>query len=517
MKIEKNIFKRFYKHTFIFVILLVLGSYLIGLSVAQQKNRYLEMQTELLGTKYKTNYKYFKIMSKDIYSMYQDNHIVVDIIAQASDADTVKKDELRKELYLKLKKRYKRLRNMGVMQLHFHMSDNSSFLRMHKPERFGDDLSKSRESIVLTNKTKTAHEGFEVGKIAHGFRFVYPLFNGKKHIGSMEVSFSSDKLISSVLDNFMVDSHFLVSKEEIDKNLWPELKNALYESSSESSDFLLESSTHENLENDNIEKNILNKQLTKTISKKMQKGVAFSVSNSYNYESIVGTFIPIKNVQNAKTVAYLVTFIESDYIDNLMLEERYIKMLFISIVFLLFIFSIYVTINRDRLQEMAHFDELTSLPNRAYFYIELEQEINRAKRLKNKLAIMFIDLDGFKAVNDTHGHHTGDLLLIEVAQRLKDSVRDVDLTARLGGDEFTVVLTDIRSKEDALFVAEKIINKLSEDFEINENIVNIGASIGISVFPEDGKDSDILIKHADAAMYKAKSSGKNCAIMHQEN
>ena len=514
---QKNIFKRFYKHVLAFAIILALGNYLIGFSVDKQKKQYLDMQTELLSTKYKTNYKYFKIMSKDIYSMYQDNSHVVNAIDQALSADDVQKDKLRKELFAKLNKRYKRLKNMGVMQLHFHLPDNTSFLRMHKPEKFGDDLSKYRKSVALANKTKTFQEGFEVGRVIHGFRFVYPLFKGDKHIGSMEASFSSTKLTSAILDSYIIDSHFLISKTEIDRIIWPELKDLLYEKSYESPDFLLESSTHRDPQSAHIEKNIIDKYLYNDISKRMLRGDPFSVSNSYNYDSIVGVFIPVKNLGNEETIAYLATYMESDYIDNLLLEEQYMRLLFDSILLLLLMFSIYVSINRDKLHTMAHYDKLTDLPNRAHFYIAFEHELNRAKRHKNKLAVMFIDLDGFKAVNDTYGHNIGDELLIEVSKRLKNSVRASDIIARLGGDEFTAVLTNIETDDDALKVANKIINILGANFVINKKLINIGASIGIATFPRCGTDSDTLIRNSDTAMYKAKESGKNCAIVHQEN
>ena len=499
----------------IVIFILISGNYLIEFITKQQGNRYLKMQTELLNTKYKTNYKYFKIMSQDIHAMYQDNKRILSILTQVPKANDIQKNRLREELYLNLKKRYKRLKNMGVHQLHFHMPDNTSFLRMHKPETFGDNLSNIRESVRLTNKTKKMYAGFEIGRVTHGFRFVYPLFNKTKHIGSMEISFTSKKLINSVLDNFIVDSHFLISKEEINKKIFKDLQKDVYEPSLESKDFLLEKSTHihSEIKTKNIQKSILNEKSIEKISKIMKTVIAFSASNINNHDTIIGSFIPIRIIQNTKTVAYLLVYRESDYLDTFILEKKYIKLLFVTITLLLFLFSLYAKATRDKLEEMAHFDKLTTLPNRAYFYIELEKELKRAKRLKQKLAVMFIDLDEFKAVNDTYGHNIGDNLLVDVSNRLHKSVRDIDIIARLGGDEFTVVLTNIQKQKDVVLIAEKIIKKLNENFIIDKHIIKIGVSIGISIYPEQAKDSDTLIELCDNAMYMAKKSEKICVIL----
>jgi len=510
---QNNIFKRFYKHLVVFIVVLFVGIYVSNIAVEQQKSSYLDMQTELLEVKYKTNYNYFKIMSKDIYSIYQENESIINLILTANNSGIDEKNRLREKLYNKLKKRYKRFKNMGVMQLHFHLKDNTSFLRMHKPEKFGDDLTKFRPSVAIVNKTKKPSEGFEVGKIVHGFRFVYPLFKASKHIGSMEVSFSSEKLMNTILSNSnnIIDSHFLVSKEEVEKNMWEEYRNSLYSLSRENPKFLIETRTHYS-QNETVVN-----ESNKIILNNMQKGISFSISSIYNHETSVGTFIPIQNIDADQVIAYMVVYSETDYLDNLSMQEQYIQILFISIVILLFMFSLYVTVNNEKLQKMAHYDKLTSLANRAYFYIELKKEINRTKRLKSKLAVMFIDLDGFKAVNDTYGHDAGDQLLVDVARRLVDCVRDVDIVARLGGDEFTVALCNVKSEDKALRVANKIIDELNKNFLINKNIVNIGASIGISIYPDYAKNSDDIIKQSDDAMYMAKENGKNRAIIYKEN
>ena len=162
-----------------------------------------------------------------------------------------------------------------------------------------------------------------------------------------------------------------------------------------------------------------------------------------------------------------------------------------------------------KIKHMAHYDHLTGLPNRRLFLDQLEHAIKLAKRRHQKTAVLFLDLDGFKQVNDTLGHDAGDQLLKEVAARIKTVLRESDVAARMGGDEFTFVLNDIGTHENAAAVAQKIIETLSEKFNLKGHESQIGGSIGIAVHPDDASDHEALLRRADEAMYVAKKSGKN--------
>jgi diguanylate cyclase (GGDEF)-like protein/PAS domain S-box-containing protein len=168
----------------------------------------------------------------------------------------------------------------------------------------------------------------------------------------------------------------------------------------------------------------------------------------------------------------------------------------------------------ERLQAEAHLkhlathDPLTLLPNRTLFYDHLNHSLQLAHRNRTRLAVLFLDLDGFKTVNDLLGHAKGDQLLQQVAQRLKNALRKSDLVARLGGDEFAFVLENIRSPQDVSRVAEKILGALSRPFLIEGQELSISGSIGIALFPEDGDEPRNLLRHADAAMYRVKGQGK---------
>jgi len=163
----------------------------------------------------------------------------------------------------------------------------------------------------------------------------------------------------------------------------------------------------------------------------------------------------------------------------------------------------------DKLESMAHYDALTALPNRALFFDRLSQAISQTRRSQGQFALMFVDLDGFKAVNDTFGHDTGDALLKAVAEHLLECVRESDTVARMGGDEFTIILRAIRGAQDASSVAEKILATLAAPYHLLGHECRIGASLGIVLYPQHGSNAEELLNQADNAMYAVKKAGKN--------
>lgn len=165
--------------------------------------------------------------------------------------------------------------------------------------------------------------------------------------------------------------------------------------------------------------------------------------------------------------------------------------------------------SQQRLEQMAHHDYLTGLPNRFLFNAHLEQALQRAHRRKSHVALLFLDLDRFKTINDTLGHPVGDELLQTVANRLKTCVRKQDVVARLGGDEFTVVMEDLSYPRDAALVAHKILHALAQPMTLGGHELFITTSIGISIYPRDSDKAGDLVRNADTAMYRAKEQGRN--------
>jgi|GEM_PF-4378451 len=177
--------------------------------------------------------------------------------------------------------------------------------------------------------------------------------------------------------------------------------------------------------------------------------------------------------------------------------------------------------NKKEIHHQAFYDHLTGLANRNMFHEYLENTLQQAAEKKKQVAVFFLDLDGFKAVNDTFGHEVGDKLLIIIAERFNAVIRKQDiikfaelpdnmLVSRIGGDEFTIVLQDIEDKQIVAQIASRIIKSIASPIELSGEPINIGVSIGISFYPEDGDNVDTLLKNADSAMYQAKAKGKGC-------
>ncbi|MGO1503269.1 MAG: diguanylate cyclase domain-containing protein [Marinobacter sp.] len=166
---------------------------------------------------------------------------------------------------------------------------------------------------------------------------------------------------------------------------------------------------------------------------------------------------------------------------------------------------------------MLIYDLLTDLPNRRLFRDRLEQQIRHSERTGAFFALLFIDLDNLKAVNDLQGHEAGDQVLIKAAERIVATVRSEDTVAWLSGDEFTVILLDITDIEQIQLLAQNIINELEKSYDIGENAPSVSASIGVARYPQDGNNPRILLRHADQAMYHAKSNGRNQAHFLRSN
>jgi diguanylate cyclase (GGDEF)-like protein len=172
-------------------------------------------------------------------------------------------------------------------------------------------------------------------------------------------------------------------------------------------------------------------------------------------------------------------------------------------------------LKEEEAQQMAFQDALTGLPNRASFEQSLDHGLIQAKRHDWGLAVLFIDIDNFKNINDSYGHDLGDQVLLIVANRLKSFVRDQDIVSRWGGDEFVCLLLEVKQEEDVTRLAEKMIDQLAEASELNGTILSIRASVGIAIYPADGETADVLFKNADTAMYKAKGTDKRVVLFRE--
>lgn len=166
--------------------------------------------------------------------------------------------------------------------------------------------------------------------------------------------------------------------------------------------------------------------------------------------------------------------------------------------------------NEDLIWHQANFDTLTGLANRQMFFDRLHTEIKQSARRSACFAVLFIDLDGFKAINDNHGHDAGDMVLLEVSKRMIKAIRESDTAGRIGGDEFIILLSALENPSHAQMIADKLVSVLAVPYEAKGQLLHISASIGLAIYPTHGDHAEMLINKADAAMYAAKEAGKNC-------
>ncbi len=225
-----------------------------------------------------------------------------------------------------------------------------------------------------------------------------------------------------------------------------------------------------------------------------------------------------QNVEDRWWNSYVVGI---SYNNQIMLEEinKHRSLFLINALIMVVVFVVFILIViylLKKFEYMAYHDQLTGLPNRKSFVEAFDKLLAAAEKNNDKLAVLFLDIDNFKEVNDHFGHDIGDKLLEEIAYRLKDSLQESDNISRLGGDEFTVAATEISSKEDVIKVAEKVIDVFKKPFIIENNKFFISVSVGISIYPEDGRQLEELIKKADYAMYKAKKQQKNYVLYEKE-
>ncbi len=218
-----------------------------------------------------------------------------------------------------------------------------------------------------------------------------------------------------------------------------------------------------------------------------QKTVLYYLDNQFKKHYVELTTTPIKNRQDDVTSVIQLGHEITNYLD---IQEQLQQ-------------------QKNDLDFIAYHDPLTDLPNRILFLDRLNQAINQAQRNNEKIALLFIDLDRFKEINDSFGHNSGDEVLIVCAERLHNCIRKIDTVARLGGDEFTILLDALKSNNVIINIVEKIINRLSAPIYLGDDVFHVTASVGISLFPNDGQNAEQLLKNADAAMYKAKDDGKN--------
>lgn len=456
---------------------------------------------------------YLNEMSKIFYEFSINNKETAKILYEAGrTSDKNIRAALRTQLYKRYLKAYHYMQEEGIRQFHFHLPNAVSFLRFHRPEKFGDSLLGIRPSIEYVNKTKKPIHCFEEGRIFNAFRNVYPLFYDQIFVGTVEISYAFDALQKRIYAVDHSSAAIILMKNSVinAKVFSQELQNY---KTSEFSGFSYDENT---LKDDAIlsldEIHYINEKLAKKALKKIKRVEQFSITfhderfKDGKYYAV--DFLPIRNIKQ-EHVAYIVHYNVSAFL-GLLEEKIRLYYMFLSLTSLLLSIIVFILLYMQFKREedsyiMATHDPLTGIYNRKGLEDILKQKIGEIKRYKRALSVIFFDIDHFKNINDTYGHKVGDLVLQQISQLVSKNIRQSDIFARWGGEEFILFLPET-SLEHAEVLAEKL-RKIIQSHEF-PYVGKVTCSFGVAKLQE-GESEDDLLKRADALLYKAKNSGRN--------
>lgn len=497
------------------LILLILGLHFYN-NYLTRKLTYIQKKQDTFVEVNEIVLDSYEHFSNFIFEAIINDEEITSLFSKTIDADEEELSEIRVKLFNILNETYKISTGYDFRQLHFHLANGNSFLRFHRPEKFGDNLNKIRESVRIANKEKRYVKGFEEGRIFNGYRYVYPLFYENQHIGSVEISVS----MASILKQFnkiypTYDLGFIIKKDVVESKVFSdEFLN--YSTSFISNDFVVDNDISQNFENTKCKQKIYEnddfiKLYKEKINDLLKRNESFSIVIEFEGNCYLAHYNIIKNI-NKKPVAYMFSF-NQDKQFNIMKRSLFIELLAIVLSFLIImtIMFFYDKV-RKKMYELALIDPLTKAYNRFSFFDFVSKEISRSERNKSPISFAMLDIDLFKEVNDTYGHTQGDNVIKTIVSIINSSKRESDVLGRYGGEEFVLMFTD-SNIDSSLIVAERI----RKNIEIHTFPVvgDVTVSIGIAE-REEAEVIDDVINRADTALYVAKNSGRNKVNVHNK-
>ena len=441
----------------------------------------------------------------DVVMQHQLGHLQMilhnpSLIAAVRQGD---RETLMRELYWQYQ--IKRRENPHLDILHVHDANNITLLRMHQPGQYGDDLSDLRPMIAEGNHLQATRSGFEIGKNGISYRIATPIQDEEGHLGMLEMGVNITYFTERLARIFGVQVATIFDASAMEAYLGQHGSEGLLAIADNAYAFA-------------------------PISPQMQLAAQQAMRNSdslvpFDYQGqryVAHKVFSIRNYEGQPVGTVLVLADVSEQVGQIRQYTLWSSLGWLSLLGLL-LFGQYQIFSRmqNAIHRLAFYDSLTKLPNRSLLMDRIEQTLLSSSRSGQYLALMFIDLDNFKQLNDNHGHHLGDVLLQQVAARLRSCVRISDTVARQGGDEFVVILDELgkergEAQARAAAVAEKILAALEQPYQLEDGLAHhCTASIGIVLSLGEGMQLDELLKQADIAMYQAKAAGRNQLAFYQ--
>ncbi len=482
-------------------VLLSLLLYSLGITKEREKSEYIEDKLRLLDARISATVSSLSRFSEYIFSNYLDESWIARTMAEAASSSPARRAELRDYLYRRLLPWYQSLARYDFKQVAFHLPDDSVFLRMHKPDVFGDDQSDLRETVRRVNSTGEGASAFELGHVPGGYRFVFPIADGGRQKGAVEVSLSVSaflRILREIDDSGYV---FLLDKGAVESAVLPEFRGTFIESGF-SDKYLFDRDVHTDASY--AELFARNASLLEgLIESDVDSGVFVEHAGR-------GKLILARHLRNlgGRTEAYLVSVAGDDLYATYDSNFASLSALALGIYVLLVAFSIAIVNERDKLKRLSTTDNLTGLANRSVAVKAISAELSRKVRYLHPFSILMIDLDDFKKVNDLHGHAEGDAVLRNFAAVLRKSLRSADISARWGGEEFLVILPETEEQR-ALLTAQKLCEITASSALSPKRRVTV--SVGCAQARDEDTIDSITVR-ADDALYEAKKRGKNRAV-----
>jgi len=382
------------------ILFIVLSLITISFFYNEKKEKvtsYLNNETKDFTSKYNALYRYHKDLSEVIYQLLIKDEKILELYKDVNQQDKELQSKTRDELYNYINTKYKLMKEYNLKQLHFHLKNNDSFLRMHKPKKFGDNLSHIRPTVVYVNKNGKKVDSFEEGRIYNGYRFVFPLSKDNIHLGSVEISFSAKAFTNELMQDYNVLSNFLVSKNIVDEKVFNSEKSNYTKSNY--ADFYLDKETAEvikKLRTNGLSLPNPSQEIFKIANFKIKEGDPFALYSKNRKHIII--YIPIKNKLTNKVVSALSISTKDTYIENKKLNSKILTITTIAFIFFVLLFIYIQRINRDKIIKAK--DYLHSILDSQPSFIVVTDGKNLMKL--NKFALDFF---GYKSVESFYKEH----------------------------------------------------------------------------------------------------------------
>mgnify|MGYP000927968057 CR=1 FL=1 len=485
--------------TFLFcVVLYAVSIILILYQYNRQKNAYIERNLEVFTSRINTTVKNLDRFSRYVFDSSVNTPEVCNLLALAWRADKKERDDLRAKLYAKMSHIYSDLIRYNFRQLHFHLPDTSSFLRMHSPNEYGDILKDVRVSVLIANRDLQPVTGFEEGRIFNGYRFVYPLFHDGQHCGSVEVSFSMAAFIDVLSELSDCSFAFIIKRSVVESTVFPD-QQSNYVKSDISENYLYD----RNIKTDEILEKLAadNQDMFDTIFEAGNDTGIIIESKGAEYLVL---FRHVRNLAD-KQIGWILSAIKDEQGSELRKQALLLIVAVSGFLMLLFFILNILRMERENLALLSMTDALTGIANRNSLKNYMAKELKKASRFAFPISCILFDIDHFKNINDKYGHDEGDRVLKKITETILSALRETDFFARWGGEEFVIILSHC-GQEETRILAERARSTVEQAFIKYKYPLTI--SLGLSTY-KTGETLEELIARADSAMYQAKNEGRN--------